>query len=203
MRIVKKPDERKEELLNIALKLFLTRGYEGTSVKDIYTEAKGSFGMFYHHFESKEAIFQEAMSNYVHGFVKNFADILLDTSLAYKKRYACVIKLYIDFLNGRDSISGYKRTSVEMNVFRRLSLAVVNELVVIIQEYIEEGRDAGLLSFDDSETTATFLIYGIWGMIRRQGMNDKHNKNAVALMQKLAPFFAELLGAESSLFTIN
>ncbi|GEM_PF-749507 len=59
-RVVKKPDERKEELLDIATKLFVEKGYENTSVKDIYSQANGSFGMFYHHFKSKEEVLEEA-----------------------------------------------------------------------------------------------------------------------------------------------
>ncbi|XCH80223.1 MAG: TetR/AcrR family transcriptional regulator [Candidatus Dehalobacter alkaniphilus] len=58
-RIVKKPEERKEELLNIAEKLFMENGYEQTSIRDIYTQANGSFGMFYHHFKSKEEVLEE------------------------------------------------------------------------------------------------------------------------------------------------
>ncbi|WP_434302893.1 TetR/AcrR family transcriptional regulator [Clostridium botulinum] len=57
--IVKKPEVRKDELLNVAEKLFIEKGYENTSVKDIYAEVNGSFGMFYHHFKSKEEVLEE------------------------------------------------------------------------------------------------------------------------------------------------
>jgi AcrR family transcriptional regulator len=56
---VKKPDERKDELLDIAEKLFMEKGYENTYVKDIYTKANGSFGMFCHHFKSKDEVLEE------------------------------------------------------------------------------------------------------------------------------------------------
>jgi AcrR family transcriptional regulator len=46
-------------LLDIAEKLFMENGYKNTSVKDIYTQANGSFGMFYHHFKSKEEVLEE------------------------------------------------------------------------------------------------------------------------------------------------
>lgn len=202
-RVVKKPDERKEELLNIALKLFLTNGFDGTSVKDIYSQANGSFGMFYHHFESKEVIYKEAISKYVDTFISSIKNILLNTSAPFQQRYNDVILLYIEFLNGRDRVCGYKRTDLDMSVFRLLSLTVLNESIPVIQKFIEEGRGAGLLSFDDSETTATFVIYGVYGMIRRQSLSETHNKNAAFMLQNLSSFIANLLGADPFLLNID
>lgn len=58
-RTVKKADEHKGELIDIATQLFLSNGYARTTIKDIYTTTGGSFGMLYHHFQSKEDIFEE------------------------------------------------------------------------------------------------------------------------------------------------
>ena len=202
-RIVKKPDERKDELLEIALKLFLTQGFEDTSVKEIYSQANGSFGMFYHHFESKEAIFTEAMSRYVGKFIANISAVSLDADLSFRQRYIHLIGLYIEFLDGRDRVCGYKRTEMDMTVFRRLSLDILNASIPVIQKFLEVGRDAGLLAFDDPEVTATFLIYGVYGMVRKQSLAEAHNKNAAAMLRKLSPFIAGLLGAELSLLQID
>ncbi len=202
-RVVKKPADRKEELLDIALKLFLKQGFEGTSVKEIYSQANGSFGMFYHHFESKEAIFKEAMGKYAHTFLGAIHGVLHNTSVPFRQRYLDVIQLYIEFLNGRDRVCGYQRTDLDMGVFRHLSLIILNESIPIVQTFIEEGREAGLLSFDDSETTATFVIYGIYGMIRKQSLAETHNKNAISMLQTLSPFIANLLGADPSIPKID
>jgi len=44
----------KEKILNTAWKLFLTQGYEETTVNQIIEESKTSRGSFYHHFQGKE-----------------------------------------------------------------------------------------------------------------------------------------------------
>lgn len=59
-RPVKKPPEQwKSEILGAAKKLFLSKGYEETSIADIMREAGGAKGMFYRFFQSKEEIMQE------------------------------------------------------------------------------------------------------------------------------------------------
>lgn len=58
-RPVKKPPEQwKSEILGAAQKLFLSKGYEETSITDIMQEVGGAKGMFYRFFQSKEEIMQ-------------------------------------------------------------------------------------------------------------------------------------------------
>ena len=50
-------EETRARILESAIKLFSTRGFGAASVDDICEEAGISKGAFYHHFESKQALF--------------------------------------------------------------------------------------------------------------------------------------------------
>ena len=50
-------EETRTKILDSAIKLFSTRGFNAASVDDICEEAGISKGAFYHHFESKQALF--------------------------------------------------------------------------------------------------------------------------------------------------
>ena len=53
---MRKGEEKRQELLNTAERLFCLSGYEATSIQDILDEMKLSKGGFYHHFASKEEL---------------------------------------------------------------------------------------------------------------------------------------------------
>lgn len=53
---MRKGDEKRQELLQAAERLFCQQGYEKTSVQDILNEIALSKGGFYHHFTSKEEV---------------------------------------------------------------------------------------------------------------------------------------------------
>lgn len=53
---MRKGDEKRQELLNTAERLFCRQGYEKTSVQDLLNAAAMSKGGFYHHFASKEEV---------------------------------------------------------------------------------------------------------------------------------------------------
>ena len=56
MTVPEKNIDRREAILDTALRLFTDRGYFNTSVHDIQKEANVSIGSIYHHFGNKEAI---------------------------------------------------------------------------------------------------------------------------------------------------
>ena len=64
MRISKTPQERKQEIIEAALELFMSQGYEKTSIAMIVERVGVAQGLFYYYFKSKEDVFQEAMQFY-------------------------------------------------------------------------------------------------------------------------------------------
>ena len=58
---MRKGERRKQELLQIAYRLFISRGYENTSVDDIIAEAGIAKGTYYYYFETKEQMLEEVI----------------------------------------------------------------------------------------------------------------------------------------------
>ncbi|MBM4625244.1 TetR family transcriptional regulator, partial [Micrococcus sp. JV4] len=56
MRTVKHPEERKNDILNAAEKLFSTKGYQQTTIIDILKAVGIAKGTFYYYFTSKEEV---------------------------------------------------------------------------------------------------------------------------------------------------
>jgi len=55
---MRKGEEKRQEILSVAERLFCLKGYRETSVQDILDVIKTSKGSFYHHFESKEKVLE-------------------------------------------------------------------------------------------------------------------------------------------------
>src|SRR2546425_2508463 len=49
-------EERREQIIDAAAKLFAEKGYDGASIRDIAREAGITEGLIYHYFESKDQL---------------------------------------------------------------------------------------------------------------------------------------------------
>jgi TetR/AcrR family transcriptional regulator, transcriptional repressor for nem operon len=58
-------NDTKEKILIIALRNFLTKSYIEVTMSEILKESGVSKGGFYHHFESKEALYHEVVDRYI------------------------------------------------------------------------------------------------------------------------------------------
>ena len=56
---MRKGDHTRQQIVQVAERLFCAKGYDETSVQDILDEIHGSKGGFYHHFDSKEDLLRE------------------------------------------------------------------------------------------------------------------------------------------------
>ena len=61
----KKPEVRRQELIDAASALFAEKGYEAVSVRDILNVVNGAPGMFYYYFKSKQDIYLASMEQYI------------------------------------------------------------------------------------------------------------------------------------------
>lgn len=65
-RLTRQGQERKQQLLDHAARLFAERGYADTRVIDIVRSAGVAKGLFYWYFENKEAVFRELVESNRH-----------------------------------------------------------------------------------------------------------------------------------------
>lgn len=76
MRVIKEHDERRNEILDIAERLFYTKGYQKCTVNDILMEAGIAKGTFYYYFKSKEEVMDAIVLRY-NGLIINRAEEIL------------------------------------------------------------------------------------------------------------------------------
>jgi len=145
-RITKEYHVRKNELLNVAQKLFFTKGYRQTSVDAIIKKVGVSKGTFYYYFKSKEDLMNKLvkrMTNQILIEVKKITertdlDALAKLNRAYittrniKLENIGLIKLYLKVLYKDENI--ILRHKIYMSNIDLL----VPEFAKIIQQGVEE-----------------------------------------------------------------
>ena len=155
MRITKEPEERKQEILDTAMRLFYEKGYEKTSITDIAKAIGVAQGLCYRYFPSKEALFDSAIDQYAEELVRRFsipADI--------DKR---TLREIVETINS----DYYKTLHVGENkkFHDQLMLKVCEKLSKIVTKLLERAKEKDEISINDIQTTASFCVYGQIGIL--------------------------------------
>ena len=101
-------DQSSQKILNAALELFGTKGYEATSISDIVAEAGVSKGLIYHYFDSKEDLLRQMIDNMGEEAEEVMEKILSEDP---KESLRNIFKLFFDEMR-----TNYKRWQLIMNL---------------------------------------------------------------------------------------
>lgn len=162
MRITKEPEERKQEILDMAIRLFNEKGYEKTSITDIAKAIGVAQGLCYRYFPSKEALFDSAVEQYAHLLVDNLA---LSTDIEKIPLKQIIEKM--PTMIETDNSEYYKvfHESTNKKFHDQLTLKVCEILVPVVTRLLEKADAKGELHIPDKETAATFCVYGQLGIL--------------------------------------
>ena len=152
-------------ILDAARKLFLEKGFEQTSMRDIAAAAKLSKGAIYHHFESKEVIFQEVMTRQ-EKTSRNVLDNLLSesSSLTGKEQLQFILQKTLDSQKIHDLDRAVSSRMKSAEFILSYMQNCVNNDSRFIAAIVEKGNTDGSLqiAFPDEYAEVFLLLLNIW-----------------------------------------
>jgi len=86
MRVVKKPEERKAEMVAAATRLFAEQGFVRTSVAEIVSAVDVAKGLFYYYFTTKDDMVKAVVEGYC-SYMGSLADVIADSEGSAFEKY--------------------------------------------------------------------------------------------------------------------
>lgn len=92
MRVVKKPEERRAEMVAAASKLFAQQGFVRTSVAEIVTAVDVAKGLFYYYFTTKDDMVKAVVEGYC-SYLGTLASEIADGEGAAEEKFERLLSL--------------------------------------------------------------------------------------------------------------
>lgn len=162
-RVVKKPEERKREILTTAAELFQQYGYEQVTMQMIMQQLNIAKGTIYHYFSSKEALME--------GVVESLVDTEMDrkTSLLSSPQFRDLSAVEkVRLLLSTDTMASDHQELLEQlhtetmdRVHMRQLGSYISKLAPLYAEVIQQGREEGSFTTDHPLESAELLLAGL------------------------------------------
>ena len=165
-RITKAPQERRQEIIDTAMKVFYEKGYEKTAISDIAKEMNVAQGLCYRYFSSKEELFDTALDQYAERQIA-----VMCGKLHSQMSLRDLIEKMPTFLQAEQDGSYaqklfHKKGNAKFHT--QLSLRVCAKLQPVVANLLTAADRRGEIHIQDPQTAASFCVYGQLGILLDQ-----------------------------------
>lgn len=195
MRIVKEAEERKNEILDVAERLFVTKGFDNTSTNDILREIGIARGTLYYHFKSKTDILDAMIERISKQLIERATDIFNKKDIPVLQRLTMMMMaLNVDGSLGQEVMEQVHRPQNAL-LHQKMQDGLLTGIIPLITELIEEGMEQGICQTDyPAEVAEMTFLYAITAFDTLSNNSEEaKNKKIIAFINNLE----RLLGMES------
>ena len=158
MRVVKEAEERKNEILDVAERLFCTRGFDNTSTNDILNEIGIARGTLYYHFKSKEEILDAMIARMTDQITKKAAAIAYDESLPMLERLTnTMLSLNVDNDLGHMIMEQVHRPQNAL-MHQKMQDSLLAKVNPLITKILKDGMRQGICNSDYPEEAVEMIM---------------------------------------------
>ncbi len=158
-RIVKKPEERRKEIILASRDLFLSKGYDNTTMQDIMAKLLIAKGTTYYYFKSKEEILEAVVDHMLDDYLLSIRSSLDKCHGNAIDKLHALIKAGRNAAPSSETLESLHRTN-NREMHARLLAATVSRLAPLYAEVIAQGCQEGIFRTSTPLECAEFLIAG-------------------------------------------
>lgn len=156
-----KENGKREKICDVAAKLFVKKGFERTSIRDIAVAGGFNSASLYYYFEDKEDILYDILIKIMNDSLEQLANIK-ESDLSLKEKLHAVIQLHtrvygVDPVKGSLIVFNQKSLSGEHWEELKGKQANYKEIVVSILDDLKKQGTVG----DLNTTVAAFALFGM------------------------------------------
>lgn len=160
-RITKSVEERRQEIVDMARKLFTEKGFDNTAISDISKELNIAQGLTYHYFKSKTELLYAVIDEVVKEEVEVKAKIMLEQK---GKAIDSLAFFIADKSTARDYYNeSFPSLTGDQAIMEYIRRRIATYMEPIVLELIERGNKDGSWSCSHPKETASFIMYGMSG----------------------------------------
>jgi len=199
VRITKAPEERRQEIIETAKKLFRDRGYNNTPVEAIIKEMGVAKGTFYYYFKSKEEVLEAIVDHTLDQIVKMAEQVADDASMnALTKMELLLSNSQIGDEDTKD-VAEHLHLPANRELHEVTNIQTVLRLSPVLAKIVEQGNEEKVFNAKRPLETIQFLLTG-GQFLLDGGLFDFSEQEIFERRMVMQEIIEKALGAEHGTF---
>lgn len=191
-------NKTKDAILDAAMKVFLTNGYEGTSVRMILEEANVVTGSFYHFFKSKEELFEKVVERFLYLYTEQFAAIAADNTHSFWEQ----LDLLMELLGSNTRLyfgrlqADQLHWTVQYALHQRTLQALLPSVEALVKRLLESGSAGNPMGLN-IHTLSVVVLQGIEGLIHAAPLENADDADMTCIRENIISFITYIFNIQA------
>jgi len=158
--------QREDQIVQAAQKIFLKKGYYGTTIDDIASEIGVVRGTVLHYYSSKEKLMEAVLNNDGDPFVPSLIKLIENRNVSVRERLHKVIEMCAEqFSNVKPQLIGYQRDYEKFRfLLDQMRIQTFYQLCESFQRLLDDGCKEGVFCIYNTRARANSIVFAIFGV---------------------------------------
>ena len=169
-RISKEPEVRRQEILDTAMSVFMEKGYEAATMRDIAAAMHVVPGLCYRYFESKQMLYDTAIEQYVKDITHPMIERLKekDDSL---DGFLDKMELLFFQTDGKEKYHHFFHKKENHDLQMLMSVKLCETIEPYMEEKLREMNENGITRVGNIPLTASYMLFGAVPVLENDGLS--------------------------------
>lgn len=194
-RIVKKPDIRRKEIMQVSENLFKNQGYMKTSVESIIKEVGIAKGTFYYYFKTKQDILLALVEQTALDMEAHFNSILNQKNLTAIQKFKQMIRGPEKTKMTSSPVMEIIHQAENRELQENLNIQSIKRIAPLIHQVLQEGKKEKIFKILPSLESIQVILAGS-NFVLDSGLFDWSSKQRIRFLQSLQNTLELLTGCK-------
>lgn len=179
-RISKEPKARRQEILDTAMKVFVEKGYEAATMRDIASDMHVALGLCYRYFESKQVLYEAAVKQYVSDIAEPVI-LLLGQEEDTLKAFLDKMEQLFCRTDGMEKYHHFYHKKENHDLQMLMSMKLCERIQPYLEKKLESLNDKGLTDVKNVPLTASYLLFGAAPVIENDAFTSEEKSEMIRM----------------------
>ena len=173
-RISKEPEVRRQEILDTAMSVFMEKGYEAATMRDIAAAMHVVPGLCYRYFESKQMLYDTAIEQYVKDITHPMIERLKEKDDSLDGFLDKMEQLFIQ-TDGKEKYHHF---------FHKKENHDLQTIEPYMEEKLREMNGNGITRVGNIPLTASYMLFGAVPVLENDELSTAEKASGIRMIMK-------------------
>ena len=182
-RISKEPEVRRQEILDTAMWVFMEKGYEAATMRDIAAAMHVVPGLCYRYFESKQMLYDTAIEQYVKDITHPMIERLKEKDDSLDGFLDKMEQLFIQ-TDGKEKYHHFFHKKENHDLQMLMSVKLCETIEPYMEEKLRMMNEKGITRVKNIPITASYMLFGAVPVLENDELSTAEKASGIRMIMK-------------------